>query len=457
MNFKFNQKNQELVPASPADKRLKGLAKMLNPDTIKNKLASHFRDSGAEIGGCMVSYIRYKPNTNCIIAYKIKLSKNIFAGDSELPLYAKVFTAENFPDGVSKARSHRWTSFESIDPILIMPEHNSIIYLFPNDAVIDGARILSNPKKIKRILYRHYDKFPKPEWRISDSKLKMTVVRYKPERRIVLRCDSRAKNRASDKIEPINLYIRIYADDLVESVYNIQKSLYQLSLSQKELIIAKPVCYLHDRKLFIMESIGEKSLIGEMESGNMAALRLAAEALSLLHLNGPMDLPRRNIDSFIREAKSTVGMLISISPDTQTVVESIYNDLNRLLPISSGDSSGFVHGDFHPGQVIMQGGSAGIIDFDRSHCGDVIADIGNFLAHLKLFRSDRTFSGRSDIELDFLKAYEKKSGKRVESKLLTFWTAFGLFQLAVGPFRRLESDWREKTNAILKECRSILS
>lgn len=457
MSFKFNQKKQELVPVIPIDNRLIGLAEMLNPDTVKNKLANRFQKAGAEINSCKVSYIRYKPNTSCIIAYKINLSENIFAGDSELPLYAKVFTEENFPDCADKARSHRWVGFENIDPILILPEYNSILYLFPNDAVIDGLRILSDPKKIQRILYQHYDKFPEREWRIMDSQLKITVVRYKPERRVVLRCDARAKNRESNQKKRVNLYIRIYADDLGERVYEIQKSLYQLSLSQNELIIAKPVCYLNDRKLFIMESIGRKLLMDEIMKGNTAALRLTATALSLLHLNGPRDLPRRNIDSYIQEARSTVDMLISIAPDTRTIVESIYNDLNKYLPISSGDSPRFVHGDFHLGQVIMQDGSAGIIDFDRSHCGDVIADVGNFLAHLRLYSLRGTFSESSDFEIDFLKAYEEKSGENVESKLLTFWTAFGLFQRAVGPFRRLENGWREKTNAILRECRSILS
>ena len=145
-----------------------------------------------------------------------------------------------------------------------------------------------------------------------------------------------------------------------------------------------------------------------------------------------------------------------IAPDHSKSAKLVHDALLKLIKNFPVPDPGFVHGDFYPGQVIIKDNRAGIIDFDRSYTGDPIADIGNFIANIRLLKLKGNPIDDAVIEKMFLTAYEESSGKKLDEKRIRFWTIFGIYQLAVNPFRGLEPGWRPKTARILRECLSLL-
>ena len=208
MKKQLNKSNLKLD--IPSDKNLPGLPAIFDAGMIKTLLTDHFKKIGVSISSCEVSYIRYKPRTNCIIVYWIKFDGKLAFGVRELPVYIKLYTKEDFLIAEEKNRIHRWADFYGIGTYKLLSEHNAILYLFPNDPVIDGLRIIENPKKIQRILYLHYQKYPEKEWRISDRQFRFTIMRYKPERRAVIRFRSKAYKDAIGYKEKFNIFARIY-------------------------------------------------------------------------------------------------------------------------------------------------------------------------------------------------------------------------------------------------------
>jgi Ser/Thr protein kinase RdoA (MazF antagonist) len=441
----------------PTDERLPGLPRMMDPEAVGIILDKHLKGALGEIRDCAISYLRYKPATSCVIAYTLQCSREIMGRSSQFRLYAKVYTDDDYQTAVEKSRSHRWVTVFDSEPVIALPESRAVLYLFPNDSIIDGLRILSDPRKIIRILYEHHDKFPEKDWRISDKMLRVEIVRYKPERRAVLHCKSRVFNRRTGDRDRIRAYLRLYGDDRGADVFAIQKDLHRLA-KHNGFKIAKPLAYLSERRLLMMKDLRGQPLMGSLK-GNKSreALARTAEALARLHRAEIPDLPERSIGSFLDDATSTCEMLGYIAPATTRRAEEILGLLEKRKYPGEIHKSGFVHGDFYHGQVLLQLNSVSFIDFDRSHAGDPMVDLGNFCAHLRLLRLRGYLVDETGLERAFVETYREASSTSLDEDRLAYWTAYGLYQLAVDPFRRLEAGWRDSTESILRECRKILS
>jgi thiamine kinase-like enzyme len=454
MNKKHD--NHKWAPDIPEDEGLPGLPVVFDTDIIKESLENHLAKSGLSIIGCEISYIRYKPRTSCIIVYNLKASGPIIFGLDEIPVCVKIFTESGYRIADEKARLRRWVHIEGIAPYILFPEKMAILYFFPNDPVIDGLRILEHPKKIQRILYQHYKKYPENKWRISNKQLKIWIKRYKPERRAVLKLRTKAYSHFESDKKKIKVYTRIYADDRGERVFNLQDRLYKLSKSKDHLRIPKPIYYLADYKILLMKELKGKSLLDCIRDGRLASLEHTAAALAFLHGQDFPDLERIAPDSLLERSLESHQMISEIIPDLSEETDRIYKRLSDEIEGISNSGVGFVHGDFHHGQVIINNNQAGIIDFDRSYTGDPGADLGNFIANLKLLHLKGALTYSQEAVDIFISEYESASGKKLEKDFINFWTAFSLFQLAVNPFREYQDSWREKTDLILKECRSLL-
>jgi aminoglycoside phosphotransferase (APT) family kinase protein len=387
------------------------------------------------------------------VAYELSAAD----GDGDLAgslLYAKLYRAGDFPIALRKARRTRWAETRRLPPVIPLAELSAIVYTYPNDCLIDGLRIVSDPKKIQRLLYEHHWEYVPAEWRISDSRLALTTVRYKPERRAVIRCDTRAINRRSGEKRPLSAYIRIYADQRGDAVHAIQGRLFEAR--RDRLAVPRPIAYIRGRRLFAMETIEGTPLLDRLAAGDTCAVYAAAAAIAELHAHDDTSLPQRTIDSFLADALGSAETLGQVAPETAEAARAIVAGLTGLARQCGRGKSAFVHGDFYYGQVISQEGRAAIIDFDRSFFGEAAADIGNFCAHLRLLGLGGLLGNHGDMEREFLEAYRDRSGEEIPGAVLKFYLAYGLFQLAVGPFRRLERSWKQKTKAILDECQSVL-
>lgn len=435
----------------PVDLKLPGFSVMLDPKNVRSILAERLSGRDRDFGDCAIPYIRYKPGTNCIIAYRLAVEGQ--GGEAEILFYAKVHTAEDYSTAAGKSKAHRWIEIPGFEPVLTLPEQSAILYFYPNDCVIDGLRVLSDPKKIQRILYEYHDKYPESEWRISDRKIRLTVVRYKPERRVVLRCDTKAVNRKSGERKPLTVFLRIYGDERGADVFSLQQKLYGLASESGLFATPRPLAYLPDRKALIMEMAQGTQLLAKRESENVGRdIAMTAIALAAMHGFEVTGLEEKSAVDYLSEAGATRSTLESVLPSQKEKINTIFSLIENRIPKSG--HSGLVHGDFYFGQVLGHDGQISILDFDRSHIGNTVYDVGNFSAHLQLLKMRGELDTGRELEDIFLKSYEEL--REIDPAEYNFWTAFGLFQLSVGPFRGLEQSWKEKTVDILAECERIL-
>ena len=451
-----HRKNREF--SVPKDPLIPGLSRLLNWNSFKHLLNNRLGGALGPIAAGDIVYVRYKPGTNCIIAYSLECARENLWRSSRFLVYAKVFTEDDYPTALEKSRQRRWIRVSGLEPFIPLTAEKSILYVFPNDPVIEGLRLLSDSKKLQRILYENLERYPETRWRISDKRTRLTPVRYKPERRMVVRCDTWAAHRESTERSRLKLYLRFYADDTGKDVYGLQKALHESSREPGYFLVSRPLAYIDDRRLLMLEKLPGQPLYEKILGGQAEkAVLKTAIALAKLHERSATGLQKRDIESYLDDARATCSMLKALLPENRDLTSMVMDRLENHNQEDEPSAIGFVHGDFYYGQVLTHQKEIGILDFDRSHSGHSISDIGNFCAHLRLLRLGGQLDDDSTLGDGFISTYEQASGRKIDRREIAFWTAYGLFQLAVGPFRRLEPDWRRRTGEILEECHRILS
>jgi hypothetical protein len=441
----------------PVDDKLHSLADILDCRKMQALLSQNLRRHGISIRNCEISYIRYKPNTNCLISYSLDYADNKTGEEPRTSFYAKIFSEEDYSNALEKAGSHRWIESTNFPSYIGLADLQTILYFFPNDSLIDGLRLLSAPKKIQRVFYQYYEKYPEDKWRISDSQLHLETLRYKPERRAVIACRTRAKNRETNKWHRLRTIIRIYADQRGEKVFDLQNQLYNFFADRELNPIPRPICYLADRNAIFMEQVPGRIIMDLTLEELSGGVRQAASCLAGFHDCKAIAIPEKDVTDYLNDVISTLEMTSFIAPEIKGLAERAYEKLKNYAESDRPDTEGLVHGDFYYSQVLVDSDRAYIIDFDRTHRGDIISDLGNFCAHLKLQSLYGKLTESNELERNFVESYETASGKSIEQARLNFWTAYSLMQLSVGPFRRFEISWKTKTTEILEECLNILN
>jgi len=443
----------------PTDPDLPGLSAVLDPQMMQKVIARERRDPEVEITGCRIEYLRYKPETNCIVSYALDWRDRSSQETGTAHFYAKAFRPDDFAHASVKADLGRRLEVPRFPAVMSEAGLCTVLYFYPNDAGLDGLRLIAEPKKVQRILYERVPYLPQSEWRISDRRLQLTLVRYKPEKRAVLRIDTRATHRTSGERRPVSIYLRTYVDGRGEQVQAIMESLHRQLHGQDGVTTPPPRGYLPDRKTLLMDAVAGTPLT-DCLSGDRRhpALQSAARALTRLHDVRGVDAPARSTESLLEEAESTGRFLARLVPDVRTTLDRALKRLHESTAgLAACARAGFVHGDFYHGQVLIDHRQTALLDFDRSYLGDVTADLGNFGAHMHLMeRQGRITDGAGAFD-DFMSAYQDAAGFRLDPAHVRFWQTHGLLQLAVRPFRTLESDWTETIRATAADCLRTIS
>jgi aminoglycoside phosphotransferase (APT) family kinase protein len=429
----------------PPDDGLFGLGQLLDVALVRERLNA----LGAQVENGQVFYLRYKPGTNCIAAYQFE-RRNLETGKAEPAFfYGKCSTPEAFSVAHKKAQAHRWVPPPIGPSVVSFEEGATLFYAFPIDTGLPGLRLLESPNRLRRFLQQHLSDYSTAAWRLSKGGLTTEVVRYKPERRAVLCFSTRAIDRKSGEKEEVRLYWRVYRDTQAAEIFRRMHFLKSVLPESGEFTVPRPLGFDSEARVLLMSAIKGQPLLELLQRNEAtSAVEHTGAALARLHTFWDKRLPLRGPEAYLREALETKGMLATISPELAGQAYRMFTRLQGTVP-EGNKFPNLVHGDFYHGQVLVGREQIGFVDFDRSHSGSRLTDIGNFLAHLKLLKLENRLTEPDDLADRFLEAYAEVWKEKPQPRELRWWTALSLFLLAVGPFRRLEPNWPEMVQAIL--------
>jgi aminoglycoside phosphotransferase (APT) family kinase protein len=152
-----------------------------------------------------------------------------------------------------------------------------------------------------------------------------------------------------------------------------------------------------------------------------------------------VDVDRRDLRALSRPAPGrtpaadqlalNVATACELAPDPHPVLELAARWLEARIPEDARET--LVHGDFRIGNVMFdEEGVVAILDWELSHVGDPVEDLGWLCTKAWRYGSDLPAGGLATREA-LLEAYDKAGGHTVPLDHLLFWEALGSFKVAV--------------------------
>ncbi len=324
---------------------------------------------------------------------------------------------------------------------------------FPHDPVLDGLERVFEPDRFRRTLAEVLPEFPEAEWRIQKRLSKTTLLHYKPERRAVFRIQARLRRRTGDEKARILLHAKVARPAEAERAHVNHHVIAAALPPGADWGVAHPRGLAADSCFYACDWVdGEDlaALLGRGGADALAALAAGGRAVAALH---SLDLPLPHRPSPMEEGEELCLLaedLALILPDHRERIlglgEALACAVSRLALVPSV----IVHGDLHPGQVLLSNGAATLVDFDAAGRGYAAWDLGSFLA--RLAEREAPPAAREA----FLAGYRDAGGAASDPALLAITTAAALFRRAFFPLRELRRDWPVRAERLISRSDEIL-
>lgn len=431
-----------------------GLPALLDAEAMRERFNHSLPNGVHAFESCRIINLRQKTRTTSTICYELVRSLN--DETSRQFAYVRAFAHEEYGDALRRVGLTRWEMTE--DGLSITPLHDlsAIVYWFPNDERLDGLRRVTVPKKLQRLFYAHFSEYTPESWRVSDRSIRLQVIRYKPERRAILRCRFRAQKLDDSERHERFVYLGLYERERLEGLAITIDRIRELAGDARHWTTASLIGIDEDDALVIWDELSGKPLRESLcAAGWEPAVDSCAKAIAEMHdADGSLLPSRDNIESQLADVSA---YLLRTLPECRELITAIVRRLEQCQALTEPEQRSVVHGDLHSGQMIVGEAQVGIIDFDRAHRGNPLEDLGNMRAQLWLGPPE----GRGydpDVVFDrFLAAYARVREIDPNPRALAEWTAFSLFRSAAAPLGRFESSWRLKARNILHEAENSLS
>jgi Ser/Thr protein kinase RdoA (MazF antagonist) len=284
----------------------------------------------------------------------------------------------------------------SMNSMALVPEMAAVVRLFPYDAGLTGlARVTDRPAMTALFtasLPACHDK----GWRIRD--VECEPVQYKPGRLCTLRYRLTLDHPRHLDSKRVDVFGKVYRDDRWRQSYALLKETWQASLaSGGTWRAAEPIAAVGSWRFIVQSAVSGRQFrhvladltmdgaqpgaIQEAEA-HLAAVARAARAMH----QSPITLgPCLDFNMLLASQRVNLEHLRQVHADLAGELHRLRATIERLGHAMPPCELRLSHGDFAHGNVMLDDGRVGIIDFDRSGQAEPIYDVAYFLTHLTSF------------------------------------------------------------------------
>lgn len=394
------------------DAALPGLATVLDPSALQAVLAGRFP---ALAGRTLVpTYLRYKPGTSCLAGFRADGAE----GSTWFNVAARTLEAAS-----------KFVKFLERPPLAtdlgpsraVVADHALAISVFPDDRRLKALRRLQSADGRRAIL----DALNLP------GEATLSLLRYRPERRLVARVDRDGRALAVVKFHRPEAFAAAMANATA---------------------FADGPGLTVQRRLAGSARFGAVS--GSWLSGSELAptpsnLRRVGQALAALHHQDGAALAPLTAARQRQSVQAMATAIAGLCPELGEAAQAVAARIAQSLRVGHFSA---LHGDFHLEQILDQGDRIALIDFDEAVRGPAAWDLGNFVAHQAVRAPGTDLADCAALLADGYRS----SGGCVSEPDLAVQTALGLLRLATRPFRDRQGDWPAAVADLLGKAEAVL-
>ncbi|WP_341645477.1 aminoglycoside phosphotransferase family protein [Thauera sp. SDU_THAU2] len=282
--------------------------------------------------------------------------------------------------------------------------------------------------------------------------LQAVLRRLKPGRRALIEYVVTPSGGA-----PQSVLGKLRAKGLDRRGYETQRTLWQAGLSRGPVVVPEPLGTVPELALWLQRAVAGQPASGcfAPEAGTGAAWRIG-EALALLHRQALRPARAWSIDDELAMLRRCLALAAQARPGLAARIESVARACERLangLPTAMACG---VHRDFYPDQVLVDGETIVLLDFDLHALGDPALDVGNFVAHLieQSIRCHGDAGALAAHETAFIQAYRAGMADVAAASIAGYTT------LSLARHIHLSTRFEDRTHTtmmLLESCEACLA
>lgn len=335
--------------------------------------------------------------------------------------------------GVS-ARSGELSATDARAEIFDDGNRQVAVWLYPDDPDLPGLATAAYPERMAEVLNAG-GVLPRP---VTSGQLSLSMIGYRPRRRAVV------KVVVNDPHEVF--YVKVLRERIFAEVYRRHAMLRQVGIPAPEVALSTP-----DQLLVTRELPGAALARALFEPGEPCTADdligiLDAMPTSVAHLG------RRPpwSDAVGHYAQMVAATMPEAEQELSWMVEQITHRLAKYPP---GNEP--THGDFHEGQLRVEGGRiVGILDVDTIGPGRRADDLACLIGHLSTIQ--RMNAAQEAKVRELLATWVPVFDRRVDPVELRLRAAAVIISLATGPYRSQDVDWRQQTLQMIRAAEALV-
>jgi tRNA A-37 threonylcarbamoyl transferase component Bud32 len=286
------------------------------------------------------------------------------------------------------------------------------------------------------------------------------ILKHKPGRRCTIRYILEPVS-PDGTVRPVALVGKLNGESrMTARVYGWTWALRSAGFAGSGMLrVPAPVAFLPSLGLMVHENIEGADLRHALSGGDTeVAFRLAGQWLAVLHsVPAPPDVEEKGPAHELRKMsrwRDEVAPYLGRGERTklrfaQNALRSrARNDPTHWIPA-------LIHRDFYPANVVWDGHSIWVVDFDELALGDPALDVAHFLAHVQnvSLKDTGACDAHARASAHFLNSYQETSKASLAARL-PFYKSYTFLKLAAKEARRKRGDWESLfTSLIDLACR----
>ena len=434
----------------PHDPALPRLAQALNPALMAQVLGAALADR--TVTACEIDRVKYRPGRNCTVSYVL----TVHGAPPGAVVTQRV--AARFCSGGDSARRHEAARGRAVSPsaagpsLLHMPELDMLAHWLPNDARLDSIALLLDAARLRsHALPALVAVSTGGRGRLLDHHT--TLVRYVPESRACARVELAIQRDPGAMAEFETVFAKTDASRGGERTHAAMRALWQSparsngGFAMAEPLLWQPAAGLHWQRGVPGQVLPDADpAVGARNSARVAG------PLAALHATPVAGLCVVDAAALRRQLLDVTALLGRVAPDWRARLARLTTRLEAGLDRIETEPRATLHGDLHPGNIVVDAGTPTFIDLDGARAGAAVLELGAWVGDA-LYRATLGPTPQREAApawRAFLAAYASASGRPIDARLLAWSVAHHLVcQRAYRGVANLKPGRYERVPALL--------
>ncbi len=409
----------------PNDAKLPFLAVAMDADAMGLVFEQHFRlFDGICVQACEIERVKYRPQRNCLIGYKLRLSDN--SGTREQRLYAGMYTSAEASARFNAALAAEClpTDFPSVSMIAAL---NLVVWAFPNDRKLSSIPLLDDPDQLRehvlpKVVHARWG----DGWEIVDCV--SVISNYFPEHSCCVNVKLSLCHSSNGDRRDWEIIGKHRFDNAGEQTIAVMAALW--AKADERVYYARPILYQHEQQVLWQQRVSGVTLNSQLTYtlNNSELLGRVACAIAALHATAIPTTHRVTRENLIDRLSVAEKVLTEACPNDADRLCQLVSTLYERASSLDVQHECTWHGDLHSNNILISPDQVYLIDLDGVCIGAPAAELGSFFAEL-IYRG---CLNREPIESvvssinGFLEIYQRQVSWPVSALDIAWYTASAL-------------------------------